>query len=80
MNQEPTTKVRAVSQDVLDEMQAAQAALQEASARLAKDPTNKDLQIVAEAARQRVMDVEDLYRKGRQSLLQFHRQHDRRQL
>ena len=80
MNQEPTTKVRAVSQDVLDEMQAAQAALQEASANLAKDPTNKDLQIVAEAARQRVMDVEDLYRKGRQSLLQFHRQHDRRQL
>ena len=55
MNQEPTTKVRAVSQDVLDEMQAAQAALQEASANLAADPTNKDLQIVAEAARQRVM-------------------------
>ena len=80
MNQEPTTKVRAVSQDVLDEMQAAQAALQEASANLAKDPTNKDLQIVAEAARQRVMEVEDLYRKGRHSLLQFHRQHDLRQL
>ena len=80
MNQEPTTKVRAVSQDVLDEMQAAQAALQEASARLAADPTNKDLQIVAEAALQRVMDVEDSYRQGRHGLLQFHRQHDRRQL
>jgi cell division protein FtsB len=79
-DQKTTTKVRAVSSEVLDEMRAAQNALQEAVKNLRANPTNKDLQLVAEAARQRLYEVEDLYREGRMLKLAHVLDHPRRGL